>query len=184
MRCVICSLKDINVCLQSPFTDWPDLLDHNDAVWLSLKCLLNSPFRFRPTKSLVPPGSTPDSYFTSSNNILQLCHKFTWHLDRERGRKKKEVWWDRAYFFPPFFSCNARISIACLPGSAKVNVHNSQGHAPSKTSDLNFQPDVTSSTPWTITKTRLWPHTNSSKRSPGPSSSARGQKTRWRWGLN
>lgn len=99
----------------------------------------------------------------------------------ERG-KKKEVW-DRAYFSPPPFSCNARISIACLPGSARVNVHNSQGHAPSKTSDLNFQPDVTSSTPWTITKTCLWPHTNSSARSPAASSSARGRKRRWHWGF-
>lgn len=176
----MCSLEDINVCLQSAFADWPDLLNHNDAVWLSLKCLLNSPFRFRPTKSLVPSGSTPDSYFTSSNNILRLYHKFTWHLDRERKKRKR---YETEPTFSPPFSCNARISIACLPGSARVNVHSSQGRAPSKTSDLNFQPDVTSSTPWTITKTRLWPHTNLSERSPAPSSSTQSQKRRWHWGF-
>lgn len=98
----------------------------------------------------------------------------------ERGRKERGM--RPSLLFSPLFSCNAHISIAYLPGSARVNVHNSQGHAPSKTSDLNFQPDVTSSTPWTITKTRLWPHTNLSERSPGPSSSSQSQKRRCHWG--
>lgn len=42
------------------------------------------------------------------------------------------------------FSCIAHISSrASARGSAGVNAPNSQGHAPSKTSDLNFQPRVT-----------------------------------------
>lgn len=147
---------------EQPLSGWSDLLNNDDAVWLPLTRLLNSPFRFRPSKSFSPYWSTPDSYFTPSNNILQLfaINSHDIWIEREKGKLFESY---ESIF--PLFLYRTYIKSCVWPGSAGVNVHNSQGHAPSKTSDLNFQPHVTPATPSTITQTRLWPPTNLSKRS-------------------
>lgn len=141
-------------------SDWPDSLNNGDAVWLPLTRLLNSLFRFRLSKSFSPYWSTPDSYFTPSNNILQLfaINSHDIWIEREKGKCYETY---ESIF--PLFLYRTYIKSCVCPGSAGVNVHNSQGHAPSKTSQLNFQPHVTPATPWTITQTRLWPPTNLSE---------------------
>lgn len=150
------------MCVYRTLRGWSDLLDNDDAVWLPLTRLLNSPFRFRPSKGLSPYWSTPDSYFTPSNNILQLfaINSHDIWLEREKGKRSESY---ESIF--PLFLYHTYIKSCVWPGSAGVNVPNSQGHGPSKTSDLNFQPHLTPATPCTITQTRLWPSTNLSKRS-------------------
>lgn len=105
---IICCLNSANVRLQEqPWSDWPDLLINDDAVWLRLTRLLNSPFRFRPSKSFGPYWSTPDSYFTPSNNILQLLAINSHDIWIEREWKESGTRPMSLFFH---FSCIAHIS--------------------------------------------------------------------------
>lgn len=80
--------KTIPGCPGAAVSGWSDFLNNDVAVWLPLTPLLNSAFRFRPSKSLSPYWSTPDSYFTPSNNILQLLaiNSHDIWIEREKGK--------------------------------------------------------------------------------------------------
>lgn len=112
---------------------------------LLLMSFLNSPFRFRPVKVSVPTESTPESYFTSFPGFSTNTHVSRIRKKREISVKVGALLW------------LVRISGVCVSRAARVNVNNSQGHGPPKTSDINFQPPPPNTLNKNTTRQLLWP---------------------------
>lgn len=93
-------------------------------------CFLNLPFRFRP-----PKASSHLKTHLTCILLLATFPNFTTNSHDSQIKQKQEI----GVRVSAFFTYSAYITSLCLLRSVRVNVNNSQGHGPPKTSDINFQ---------------------------------------------